>query len=251
MDASFFYLETPTSHMHIIGVIVIDGDSMPGGLLLRADPPALHRPPARAAPVPSPPGVRALRPRPPRVDRGRDLRLRRAREADRRPRTGHAPRAGRHRRAHLQRAARPQPPAVGAHRGRGPRARSGGAGDQDAPRLHRRRLGRRPAGPPVRRRSPTPARPPSPDDAVARRAGAVGSDPGPRRPGALGDQPGPGGQDGAAHRPVGGQHRAHAELARRSTPPCPLTAPRTMFSGDAHPAPRRWPSAAPSSTTSR
>jgi len=31
MDASFFYLETPTSHMHIIGVIVIDGDSMPGG----------------------------------------------------------------------------------------------------------------------------------------------------------------------------------------------------------------------------
>ena len=31
MDASFFYLETPTSHMHIIGVIVIEGDSMPGG----------------------------------------------------------------------------------------------------------------------------------------------------------------------------------------------------------------------------
>jgi diacylglycerol O-acyltransferase / wax synthase len=31
MDASFFYLETPTTHMHIIGVIVIDGDSMPGG----------------------------------------------------------------------------------------------------------------------------------------------------------------------------------------------------------------------------
>jgi len=31
MDASFFYLETPSSHMHIIGVIVIDADSMPGG----------------------------------------------------------------------------------------------------------------------------------------------------------------------------------------------------------------------------
>ncbi len=31
MDASFFYLETPTSHMHIIGVIVIDGSTMPGG----------------------------------------------------------------------------------------------------------------------------------------------------------------------------------------------------------------------------
>jgi diacylglycerol O-acyltransferase / wax synthase len=31
MDASFFYLETPAAHMHIIGVIVIDGDSMPGG----------------------------------------------------------------------------------------------------------------------------------------------------------------------------------------------------------------------------
>ncbi len=31
MDASFFYLETPTSHMHISAVVVIDGDSMPGG----------------------------------------------------------------------------------------------------------------------------------------------------------------------------------------------------------------------------
>ena len=31
MDASFLYTETPTGHMHVTGVIVIDGAEMTGG----------------------------------------------------------------------------------------------------------------------------------------------------------------------------------------------------------------------------
>ena len=31
MDASFLYTETPTGHMHVTGVIVIDGAEMVGG----------------------------------------------------------------------------------------------------------------------------------------------------------------------------------------------------------------------------
>ena len=30
MDASFLYTETPTGHMHVTGVIVIDAAEMPG-----------------------------------------------------------------------------------------------------------------------------------------------------------------------------------------------------------------------------
>jgi diacylglycerol O-acyltransferase / wax synthase len=31
MDASFFYMETPETHMHVVGVIVLDPSTMPGG----------------------------------------------------------------------------------------------------------------------------------------------------------------------------------------------------------------------------
>ena len=105
-------------------------------VLLRAGLPGLPRSPAPAGPVPAPAGVRALRPRPPGVDRGRELRLRHAH----RQRIG-APAPGTLHElgeivGHIASVpARPQPPAVGAHGGRGPRARPRRPRHQDAPLL--------------------------------------------------------------------------------------------------------------------
>src|SRR5271166_1724230 len=32
MDAAFLYFETPTTHMHVVGVLVLDDSDLPGGI---------------------------------------------------------------------------------------------------------------------------------------------------------------------------------------------------------------------------
>ena len=138
LDASFLYLETPTMHMHVALVAVLDPAQMPGGYDYERvyrfidqgvrTQPQLTASPGRSADQDRPPDVarRAeLRHLPPRAThRLSGARQRRA-----------ARRAGR---SHHEHAARPRAPTLGGLGHRGPRGRSLCAGRQGAPRHHRR-----------------------------------------------------------------------------------------------------------------
>ena len=151
LDASFLYMETPTLHMHVAMTAVFDPSTVPGGYSfrrVRQHDQRAHPPRAR---LPAPPG------------RG--------------PHCGSATRSGSTtptststttsggppcpRRAGCassgdfaadvdQPPAPPRPPPVGDVDRRGARGREDRAGDQDASQHHRRRLGRRAAGRPLR-----------------------------------------------------------------------------------------------------
>ena len=105
LDASFLYLETPSSHMHVAGLMILDPSSAEGGVTLEDVKAVYGAAPAPRPAVPPPPRGGALRPPPPAVDRGPRLR-------PRLPHPRHRPAVARHARAAARRssaACRPSP----------------------------------------------------------------------------------------------------------------------------------------------
>ena len=76
MDAAFLYLETPTTHMQVQAVMLLDPSTVPGGYSFEKIKAHPRVPPAAAARVPAPARVRSLRPAPAGVVRRPRLRLR-------------------------------------------------------------------------------------------------------------------------------------------------------------------------------
>ena len=153
LDASFLYLETPTTHMHVAMTMIFDPSTMPGGYSFEQVKEfigaALHLvPPFRRRLVEVP--FRLHHPlwvEDPDFDL--DYHIRRIGGA----RPGRPSRAGRAGRPDRQHAARPQPSAVGAVGRRGPERRQRRRGHQGPPLRDRRRLRRRADGPPLRPRA--------------------------------------------------------------------------------------------------
>ena len=153
LDASFLYMETPTLHMHVAMTAVFDPSTVPGRVLVPADPPAHQRPHPPGAGVPAPTGGGADAARPSRLGGRPRVRHRQPPPAGRAAVPwGHA-RAGRLRGRRHQPPAPPRPPALGDVDRGGARGREDRAGRQDAPQHHRRRVRRGAAERPLRPRA--------------------------------------------------------------------------------------------------
>ena len=76
IDTAFLYLETPTTHMQVQAVMVLDPSTVPGGYSFEKIKAHLAAAPPAAAGVPPPARVRSLQPAPTGVVRRSRLRLR-------------------------------------------------------------------------------------------------------------------------------------------------------------------------------
>ena len=70
LDAMFLSMETPTNHMHVTGVFVLDPSEAPRGLLVRPGPGHGRPAPESSSAFPAPPRRGALRAGEPALDRG-------------------------------------------------------------------------------------------------------------------------------------------------------------------------------------
>ena len=163
IDTAFLYLETPTTHMQVQAVMVLDPSTVPGGYSFEKIKAHLASRLPAAAGVPAPAGVRSVRPAPAGVVRRSRLRPR----LPRAPHRGAAARttraARRHRRRHRGPSARSVATALGVLGDRGRRERRGRGRRAHAPRDDRRRVGFEPAHehPRSRSRSRSTSRRPS------------------------------------------------------------------------------------------
>ena len=234
MDAAFLELESPTMHLHVVGVLVLDPSTAEGEFSARPPRAALQRAAAPHPPVPPQAGRGPRRARPPPLDRGRRVRPRqppalpppRPRRRHRRPRTV--------RRRRVRPAAAPRRPALADLAGRGLRRRHRRPGHQGPPRPDGR-LGRRRHDDLAARPDPRDRRPPR-AAAAELRAAAVGAAPDPplraRRH--------------RAHRPGARRHRADrrddgrvGEGGRRPARGDPLLRPRLAPQRPPHLQPHR------------
>ncbi len=226
LDAAFLSLETPSNHMHLILVAVLDPTDVPGGFSAATMKRLIEQRIDTLPPFRRRDRARAVRPPPPAVDRGPRLRPGLPRAPGRGARTRRRARARGVRRRGRGMAARPRPTAVADVGRRGPRARTRRAGRQGAPRRGRRRVGRR--GARVARRSRADPRARDRRRAIE----AVGSRPRPER---RRDDRRVDGLDRAPARPDGEGDRA----PRASRWPASSRACATRTCTRACPSPRR------------
>ena len=229
LDASFLYLETPSSHMHVAGLMILDPSSVEGGVDLEKVKEVygarLHlAPPFRRRLAEVPFGLHhPLWIEDPDFDIDYHIR------ATALPAPGHQGAAVDARRPAVGHPARPQPPAVGGLGDRGPGGRQRRRAVQGPPRRHRRRVGqrddRRPARPhprdrasTSRRRSGCPTGVPSDVELLSYAASSLARQP-VRVAKALGKTAG-------AAMAVRRRNRAEPNL---TPPPSPFSAPRTSF----------------------
>ena len=76
LDAMFLYMETPTNHMHVTGVFLLDPSAAPGGFSFEQVRDMVGAAPAPRAALQAAARRGALPPRAPAVDRGSGLRSR-------------------------------------------------------------------------------------------------------------------------------------------------------------------------------
>ena len=160
VDAQFLALENARQSGHVGGLAILDPSTAPGRpARARRRPADDRRAPAAAAAAALAARRGPVRARLPVLGRRRGLRPRLPRPRARAAAARHRREAGRAGGAHRLAPARPRPAAVGALPDPRARARLRRHADQDPPRDHRRPLGRRDHGRPVRPRARGPRAP--------------------------------------------------------------------------------------------